>query len=249
MLGIVIQLQFGTKLCRATFVGKERGGDCCTGSCKRTSEGSNVLQGSGLRGGGSNDNGVLHGVVLLKGLDELSDGGTLLADGNVDTVQLLALVGGVVVPTLLVQDGVKSDGSLAGLTVTDNQLTLTTADGDHGVDGLETSLDGLVDRLARQNTGGLELGTALLLGVKGTLAVDGVTETVNDTAEHLHADGDVDNLAGTLDGLALLDETVGTEKHNTDLAGLEVHAHALHTGGKPERCRLVTGCPSFSGGW
>lgn len=41
------------------------------------------------------------------------------------------------------------------------------------------------------------------------------------------------NLAGTLDGLALLDETIGTEKHNTDLAGLEVHAHALDAGGEP----------------
>jgi hypothetical protein len=41
------------------------------------------------------------------------------------------------------------------------------------------------------------------------------------------------NLAGTLDGLTLLDETVGTEKHNTDLAGLEVHAHTLDTGGEP----------------
>lgn len=41
------------------------------------------------------------------------------------------------------------------------------------------------------------------------------------------------NLAGTLDGLTLLDETVGTEEHNTDLAGLEVHAHALDTGGEP----------------
>jgi hypothetical protein len=29
------------------------------------------------------------------------------------------------------------------------------------------------------------------------------------------------NLAGTLDGLTLLDETVGTEKHDTDLAGAE----------------------------
>ena len=44
------------------------------------------------------------------------------------------------------------------------------------------------------------------------------------------------DLAGTLDGLALLDETVRAEKHNTDLAGLEVHAHSLDTGGEPEIC-------------
>jgi hypothetical protein len=146
---------------------------------------------SGLRGSGGNDDGVLHGVVLLKGLDELSDSRTLLTDGNVDAVKLLGLVVGVV-PPLLVEDGVKSDGSLTGLTVTNDQLTLTTADGNHGVDGLETSLYGLVDGVTGENTGGLLLGTTLLSGLDGTLAVDGVAEGVNDTAEKSLADGDVD---------------------------------------------------------
>ena len=51
---------------------------------------------SGLRGSGGNDDGVLHGVVLLKGLDELSDSRTLLTDGNVDAVKLLGLVVAVI---------------------------------------------------------------------------------------------------------------------------------------------------------
>ena len=50
----------------------------------------------GLGGSGGNDGGVLHGVVLLKGLDELSDGGTLLTDSNVDAVKLLLLIGALV---------------------------------------------------------------------------------------------------------------------------------------------------------
>lgn len=156
-----------------------------------TGERSNVLQGSSLGCGGSNDDGVLHGVVLLKGLDELSDGGTLLTNSDVDGVELLLLVARLV-PTLLVQHGVERDGSLSGLTVTNDQLTLTTADGHHGVDTLETSLDGLVDGLTGQDTRGLELSTALGLGVDGTLAVNGVTESVDDTAEQLRADGDFD---------------------------------------------------------
>jgi hypothetical protein len=45
--------------------------------------------------------------------------------------------------------------------------------------------------------------------------------------------GSTYNLSGTLDGLTLLDETIGTEKHNTDLAGFQVHAHTLDTGGEP----------------
>ena len=153
---------------------------------------------SGLGGGGGNDDGVLHGVVLLKSLDELGDGGSLLTDGDVDAVKLLGLVVGVV-PPLLVEDGVKSNGSLTGLTVTNDQLTLTTADGNHGVDGLKTSLYGLVDRATGKNTGGLLLGTTLLSGLDGTLAVNGVSEGVNDATKELNTDGDVD-----LNGLLVL---------------------------------------------
>ena len=38
------------------------------------------------------------------------------------------------------------------------------------------------------------------------------------------------NLAGTLDSFTFSDLTIGTEKHNTDLASFQVHAHALDTG-------------------
>ena len=57
-----------------------------------TREGSKVLKGSSLRGGGSNNDRVFHRIVLLKSLDELSDGRTLLADSDVDTVEFLGLV-------------------------------------------------------------------------------------------------------------------------------------------------------------
>lgn len=42
--------------------------------------------------------------------------------------------------------------------------------------------------------------------------------------------GSTHDLSGTLDSLALLDQAIGTEKHNTDLSSLKVHAHALDTG-------------------
>lgn len=208
-----------------------------------TSERCDVLQRSCFGSSGGNNDGVLHGVVLLESLDELSDGRTLLADSNVDTVKLLGLVVAVV-PPLLVEDGVERNSGLAGLTITNDQLTLATANGNHGVDGLETGLYRLVDGVAGKNAGSLELSTAPLRGVDGTLAVDGVAESVDDTAEHLTADRHVDlkvalaaidtpgvwdlsthNLTGTLDGLALLDETIGTKQHDTHLSSFEVHHH------------------------
>ena len=144
-----------------------------------------------LGGSGGDDDRVLHGVVLLERLHELSDGGPLLTDGNVDTVELLLLVTAVV-PPLLVQHGVEGDSSLSGLTITDDKLTLSTADRHHGVDSLETCLYGLVDGLAGKNTRSLELSTALLLCVERTLAVDGLTKGVDDSAEELHTDGNID---------------------------------------------------------
>ena len=78
------------------------------------------------------------------------------------------------------------------MTVTNDQLPLTTSDRNHGVDRLETSLYGLVDGLAGQDTGGLELSTATLGGLEGTLSIDGVTESIDNTTEKTLADGNID---------------------------------------------------------
>lgn len=53
------------------------------------------------------------------------------------------------------------------------------------------------------------------------------------------------DLTGTLDGLALLDQSVGTEKHNTDLAGFEVHAHALDARGEPDADVSLAECETL----
>lgn len=204
-------------------------------------EGSEVLERSGLGGSGSNNDGILHRIVLLKSLHELSDGRTLLANGNVDTVELLLLIL-TVVPALLVEDSVDRDGGLSGLTITDDKLTLATSDGHHGVDGLETGLHGLVDGAAGQDTGGLERGTATLSSLNGALSINGVTQSIDYTSEKLGADGDIDNLAGTLDSVSLFDETIVTEDRHTDVVGLQVQTHAANT--RREFHHLL-GCPSL----
>jgi len=53
------------------------------------------------------------------------------------------------------------------------------------------------------------------------------------------------NFSGTLDGLAFLDQTIRTEEHNTDLASLQVHAHALDTRCKPVFYEHSVPCPVF----
>ena len=64
--------------------------------------------------------------MLLEDGDHLGNGGTLLADSDVDAVKRLGLVSDIVA-SLLVKDGVDSDSGLASLAITNNELTLATA--------------------------------------------------------------------------------------------------------------------------
>ena len=101
-----------------------------------TGEGSVELQRSGLRSGGGDDDGVIHGSVLFQCLSDLGYGAGLLSAGYVDTVHGFPTV----VEFPLVEDGVDGDGGLTRLPVTDDELPLATSDGDHGINGLYTSL-------------------------------------------------------------------------------------------------------------
>ena len=185
--------------------------------------GGEVLQGSGVGGSGRDDDGVLHGVSVGEPLHNLCDGGPLLADSDVDTVELLLGVVSVV-ESLLVDDGVDGDGGFASLPVTNDQLTLATANGHKGVNSLKREkltrrkvqlkifsaiihLDASLHRLGHglpgDNAGGLQADTEPLAGAQGTLAVNGVSKGINDPAETLHADGDVDDGTSPLDNIAL----------------------------------------------
>ncbi len=97
--------------------------------------GRDELQRRRIGGRGGDDDGVVHRAVLAQLLDHLGDRGPLLADGDVDADDVVAL---------LVDDRVDRDGGLAGLAVADDQLALAAADRDHRVDGLEAGLQRLV---------------------------------------------------------------------------------------------------------
>ena len=75
---------------------------------------------------------------LTELLDNGRDGRILLADRDVNADDASAL---------LIDDRVDRDRGLAGPTIANDQLALAAADRDHGVDRLDTSLEGLLHRL------------------------------------------------------------------------------------------------------
>merc|ERR1712066_938523 len=153
----------------------------------------------------------------------------LFCPGNVDAVQHLLLVSGLVEP-LLVDDGVNGDSSLTSLSVSNNQLTLATTNGHQAVHGLDTGLHGLLDGLPGDDAGGLQTNPVPLLAGDGTLAINGISKSVNNTAKDLSANGDIHDSSSPLDNISLLDELVITEDHNTNIVGLQVESHTLQSG-------------------
>ncbi|MHC2794564.1 hypothetical protein ACVINZ_003576 [Mesorhizobium jarvisii] len=164
-------------------------------------------------------------------LDELRDGRALLADGDIDAVELF-LLGAVVVHRLLVEHRVEDDGGLAGLTVADDQLALATADRDQRIDGLEAGRHRLMHRLARDDAGRLDVDALAFGRLDRALAVDRIAERVDDAAEQTRTDRNVDDGAGALDGVAFLDVAVGAEDDDADIVGFEVERHAADAAGE-----------------
>ena len=187
-----------------------------------------VLQRGRVRCGGGDDDGVLHRAVLLQLGHHLRHGRLLLADGDVDADQVLAL---------LVDDRVDRDGRLAGLPVADDQLALAAADGDHGVDGLDARLHRRIHRLAHDDARGDALHGAGLGGLDGPLAVDGLAQRVHHPADQRVADRHLDHASGGLDLVALLELGVVAQDQGADRLLFQVEGHAHDAARKLEQLR------------
>ena len=187
-----------------------------------------VLQRGRLGCGSGHDDRVVEGAALFERLDDLGHRGTLLADGDVDTEQLLAVVLGRVVGGLLVQDGVDADRGLAGLTVTNDQLALAAADRDHAVDGFQARHHRLVNRLTRDDARRFHVHALAGSNVfEGALAVDRVTKRIHDAAQQALADRSRHDFVEALDGVAFFNVAVVTEDHDADIVAFQVQGHAL----------------------
>merc|ERR1712087_943158 len=194
-----------------------------------TRVGSQVLQGSSIGGSGRHNDGILQSISIMEPLDNLGHGGSLLSHSDVDAVQHLLLVSGLV-ESLLVDDGVDGDSSLASLTISNDQLTLTTANGHQAVHGLDTGLHGLLDGLPGDDAGSLQSNPVPVLAEDGTLAINGVAKSINNTTKDLGTHGNIHDSSGSLDNISLFDELVITEDDNTNIVRLQVESHALQSG-------------------
>src|SRR5690606_39122825 len=191
--------------------------------------GSDVLHGSGLGSRGSHDNRVFQSAMLFELAHNVGDRGSLLTNCDVHASDVLVR---------LSDDGVDGSGGLAGLTVTNDQLTLAATDRHHGVDSLGTGLQRLRHGLTGDHTGSDLFDHVGELGVDGALAIDGGAQCVDDAATQFGTDRHFQNAAGRLDRVAFGYAGVVTQNHGADGVALEVQGKAENVVGKLEHFAL-----------
>ena len=118
--------------------------------------------------------------MLLEVLYQCSNGRGFLTDSYINTIYRLTSL----IETLLIDNGVYCYGSLTRLTVTDDKLTLTTTNRNHGVDSLQTCLQRFLYWLSINHTRSLAVQRHLerVGKINISQSVNGLTQRVNDTS-------------------------------------------------------------------
>ena len=118
--------------------------------------------------------------MLLEVLYQCCNSRCFLTDSYINTIYRLTSL----IETLLIDNGVYCDGSLTGLTVTDDQLTLSTTDRNHRVYRLQTSLKRFLYWLTIDYTRSLAVQRHLerVGKINISQSVNGLTQRVNDTS-------------------------------------------------------------------
>src|SRR5258706_6747078 len=171
-----------------------------------------VLHRRGIGRRGRHHDAVFHGAVIFQCLYDLGDRGTLLTDRDVNADHVAAL---------LVDDGVERDGSLAGLTVTDDQLALSAADGDHGIDGLHAGLQRLLHRLPVNHAGRDGFDGIHTFALDRALTLDWLAQRVDHAPDQAFTHGDRHDASSATDLVALRDFLIFTEQHGAHLVLFE----------------------------
>ena len=160
---------------------------------------------------------MLHRAKIGQSLDHLGDGGTLLSYRTVDADQVSAP---------LVQNSVQDDRGLAQLAVADNQFALAAANGNHRVDGFNTSLNRFAHRLTIDDAGRQSFQRIALRRRNRPFVIDRISQGIHHPANHSIANRNRHNLVGALDRIAFADLGVVAQQHGADLIFFEVQCDA-----------------------
>ncbi len=160
---------------------------------------------------------MFHSTVLFQLAKHLSNLASLLADCNIDADQ---------VPTLLVNNCVEGDSTLPSGTITNNELALAAANGNHGINGLDTRLNRRINALAEGDTRRNPFYWSGFGSTNRTLPINRITKSINHAADEFIAHGYLNDAASGPHLIALFDVLIVAQHHRAYGLFLKVESKA-----------------------
>ena len=174
--------------------------------------GGEELQRRALRCGRGDHDRVLHRAGVFEGLHHLRDRGALLTDGDINAIELFALIVALI-DRLLIDEGVDRNRGLAGLAVANDQLTLATAHWNETVDRLQAGLHRLTETDWRgMMPGAFTSASRRSAASIGPLPSKRIAKRVDHAAKQALAHRHVHNVLGALDRVTFFNVTVIAER-------------------------------------
>ncbi|EOC62964.1 hypothetical protein NM90_2208 [Neisseria meningitidis NM90] len=178
---------------------------------------SDILQRSGFRSSCSNYNSMFHRAMLFQFAHYVGNRRCFLTDSHINTDYAC---------TFLVNDGIQCYGSFTGLTVTNDQLTLTTTNRNHRVNGFQAGLHWLVNRFTRNHTRCDFFDRGGQSCINRAFAVDRPTQCINDASDQFAPDRHFQDTTGTGNRVAFFNMFVLAQHYGADGVALQVHRQA-----------------------
>ena len=180
---------------------------------------SQILQRSRISSCSSYYDTIFHSTGIFQGLYQAGYGGSLLTNSYIYADTVLAL---------LVQNGIYGNSSLTSTTVTDNQLTLTTADWYQSIQCLDTSLERLMYRLSVCNTRSIKLNWTSLSSRNRSLAINRTAQGIYYTANHGLTYRNLHNSSSSLYLSTFLNLGFATKNNGTYVVLLQVQNQTIY---------------------
>lgn len=130
----------------------------------------------------SNYYSVIHSSSFFKGSYNISYGWSFLSNSSVNTIQFFIFIIFIEI-FLLIDNGINCNSSLSCLSITNNELSLSSSNWHKWIYTLKSSLHRFVDWFSWNNTWSFKLNSLSLIRFNSTKTINWVTKWVNDSSK------------------------------------------------------------------
>ena len=180
----------------------------------------NVLKRSTVTGSGGYDDGILHRTMFLQTGNHFCHRRCLLSDCHVDADHIFAF---------LVDDRICGNGCLSGLAVSDDQLTLSAANREHGIDCQNTGFHRCIHGFTLYDARSLLLDGAVTVCLDRTFSVNRLTQSIYHTADEFLAHWHAGFFSGPHHFGSFFDPCIFSKQNDADLVSSDILHHTLQT--------------------